>query len=153
VADGDAEPTGRQYTAPGVTVYYDARRCVHFAECVRGLPAVFDVNKRPWIQPEHGDPEVVAEIVRRCPSGALHYRLEAGAAEQPQQPTEVEAVTDGPLVLRGDLRIDTPAGPIAELRASLCRCGLSENRPFCDQACKREGWTSEPGGSGAPADG
>jgi len=41
----------RAYTAPGVRVFYDRGRCLHFAECVRGLPQVFDVEKRPWIQP------------------------------------------------------------------------------------------------------
>jgi uncharacterized Fe-S cluster protein YjdI len=43
----------RAYSAPGATVYYDRGRCLHFAECVRGLPEVFDVKKRPWIQPEN----------------------------------------------------------------------------------------------------
>jgi uncharacterized Fe-S cluster protein YjdI len=43
----------RSYTAPGVTVFYDGGRCLHFAECVRGLPQVFDVERRPWIQPEN----------------------------------------------------------------------------------------------------
>jgi uncharacterized Fe-S cluster protein YjdI len=38
----------RAYTAPGVTVFYDRGRCLHFAECVRGLPEVFDVAKWPW---------------------------------------------------------------------------------------------------------
>ena len=65
----------RAYSAPGVTVFYDRGRCLHFAECIRGLPEVFDARKRPWIQPENASAEDVAEVVRRCPSGALHYRL------------------------------------------------------------------------------
>ena len=60
----------RAYNAPKVTVYYDRERCLHFAECVRGLPQVFDVKKRPWIQPDNASAEEVAEVVRRCPSGA-----------------------------------------------------------------------------------
>ena len=80
----------RAYIAPGATVYYDRGRCLHFAECVRGLPEVFDVKKRPWIQPENASAEQVAEVVRRCPSGALraarHYRLEEGPTEEPEQP-------------------------------------------------------------------
>src|SRR5919107_668558 len=75
----------RAYTAPGVSVFYDGGRCLHFAECVRGLPEVFDARKRPWIQPENAPPEEVAEVVRRCPSGALHYRLEAESAEPHQR--------------------------------------------------------------------
>ena len=76
----------RAYTAPGVRVFYDRGRCLHFAECVRGLPEVFDVEKRPWIQPERASAEQVAEVVGRCPSGALHYRLQ-GPREDPERPT------------------------------------------------------------------
>jgi uncharacterized Fe-S cluster protein YjdI len=58
----------RAYSTPGATVYYDSGRCLHFAECIRGLPEVFDVQKRPWIQPQNASAEEVAEVVRRCPS-------------------------------------------------------------------------------------
>ena len=133
----------RAHTAPGVTVFYDRGRCLHFAECVRGLPQVFDVKKRPWIQPENASADEVAEVVRRCPSGALHYRLEEGPPEQPEQPTQVEFVSNGPINLRGDLSIEVSAGRMREVRASLCRCGRTENEPFCDKECSRTGWTSE----------
>ena len=134
----------KAYGAPGVTVYYDRGRCLHFAECVRGLPQVFDVGKRPWIQPENASAERVAEVVRRCPSGALHYRLEDGLPEQPERPSQVEFVADGPINLRGDLSIEVPGeGRIREVRASLYRCGLTENEPFCDKACSRTGWRQE----------
>jgi uncharacterized Fe-S cluster protein YjdI len=58
----------RSYTAPGVTVFYDRGRWLHFAECVRGLPEVFDARKRPWIQPESASAEEVAEVVLRSAS-------------------------------------------------------------------------------------
>jgi uncharacterized Fe-S cluster protein YjdI/CDGSH-type Zn-finger protein len=133
---------GRAYTAPGITVFFDARRCLHFAECVRGLSTVFDVEKRPWIQPDQARPEQVADVVRRCPSGALHYELHGGQPEVAQSPTRVRAAADGPLVLRGDLRIQTPDGELTELRAALCRCGRTGNQPFCDHECERTGWSS-----------
>ncbi len=66
---------GKAYKGEGVTVFFDARRCLHVAECVRGLPGVFDTDKRPWIQPDHADALEIAEVVRRCPTGALHYAL------------------------------------------------------------------------------
>ena len=134
----------RAYTAPGVRVYYDGGRCLHFAECVRGLPQVFDAKKRPWIQPENASAEEVAEVVRRCPSGALHYRLEGGPPEEPEQPTHVELVANGPINLRGDLSVEVPGGDqMREVRASLCRCRRTQNEPFCDKACSRTGWSSE----------
>jgi uncharacterized Fe-S cluster protein YjdI len=58
-----------------IVVTFDPNVCIHSGECVRGLPAVFDVRRRRWIQPENAPPEQVAEQVRRCPSGALQFRM------------------------------------------------------------------------------
>jgi uncharacterized Fe-S cluster protein YjdI/CDGSH-type Zn-finger protein len=132
----DTTRTGKAYTGDGVDVYFDARRCLHFAECVRGLPAVFDVKQRPWIQPANAQADEIAEVVRRCPSGALHYVLHDGPAEEPERPTRVEFVEGGPITLRGELELDTPDGTVSEVRAALCRCGQTENGPYCDNACR-----------------
>jgi uncharacterized Fe-S cluster protein YjdI/CDGSH-type Zn-finger protein len=136
------DPRGRGYRGERITVYYDVQRCCHFAECVRGLPGVFDVNARPWIQPDNADADRVAEVVRRCPTGALHYALTDGPDEQQPGPTRVTAVEDGPLLLRGDLLLESPSGEVRDVRAALCRCGLTASSPFCDDACKRTGWRS-----------
>ena len=63
------------YETPGITVTFDPNVCTHSAKCVRGLPAVFDVSRRRWIQPELATPEQVAAQVARCPSGALQYTM------------------------------------------------------------------------------
>ena len=145
-------PAGKAYRAEGVTVFFDARRCLHVAECVRGLPGVFDPDVRPWIQPENAPAEAVAEVVRRCPTGALHYALHGAPPEAPAVPTTLMPVTDGPLVMRGDLVIQTPAGEVREVRAALCRCGASGNKPFCDGTHARIGWKSDQPGGQAPPD-
>jgi uncharacterized Fe-S cluster protein YjdI len=131
----DDNRLGRAYTAPQVTVFYDRSRCRHYAECVRGLPQVFDPGRRPWIRADLADADTVAEVVRRCPTGALHYRLLAGKPEEPPRPTAITRDPRGPLLVRGDLVLDTPEGPLAETRAALCACGRTGNRPFCDGAC------------------
>jgi uncharacterized Fe-S cluster protein YjdI/CDGSH-type Zn-finger protein len=136
------DPRGRAYRGERITVYYDARRCCHFAECVRGLHDVFNTNARPWIQPDNAGADLLAEVVRRCPTGALHYELVDGPDEEQPGPTRVEAVKDGPLLLRGEMLVQTSAGELRDVRAALCRCGLTANQPFCDDACKRAGWQS-----------
>lgn len=140
--DARQESTVSAYEAEGITVFYDKSRCIHAAECVRGLPPVFDTDRRPWIQPEGADAEAVAEVVRRCPSGALQYDLAGGPDEQPDSPTRVDPQVDGPLVIRGDLRIALDEGLLTETRATMCRCGRSGNKPFCDKTCERSGWSS-----------
>jgi CDGSH-type Zn-finger protein len=84
----------------------------------------------------------VAEVVRRCPTGALHYRLPAEKPEEPARPTIITPDPRGPLLIRGDLVLDTPQGPLAETRAALCACGQTRNQPFCDGACGVNGGSS-----------
>jgi uncharacterized Fe-S cluster protein YjdI/CDGSH-type Zn-finger protein len=131
----DDNRLGRAYAAPGVTVFYDRGRCRHYAECVRGLPQVFDPTRRPWIRADLADAQAVAEVVRRCPTGALHYRLPAGEPEEPTRPTVITPDPRGPLLVRGDLVLDAAEGPQPETRAALCACGRTQNQPFCDGAC------------------
>ncbi|MCX5611142.1 (4Fe-4S)-binding protein [Streptomyces sp. NBC_00047] len=128
----------KAYEGKLVTVTYEAGRCLHAAECVRGLPEVFDSGQRPWVRPDGAGPERVAEVIRRCPSGALQYRLADGPAEEPDRPTTVVRDPAGRLVLRGELSVTTPDGTVRrETRAMLCACGVSGNQPFCDlsRAC------------------
>ena len=61
------------YEAPGIIVTFDPDVCIHSGVCVRGLPDVFDIKRQRWIRPELQNPNVVAEQVERCPSGALRY--------------------------------------------------------------------------------
>ncbi|WP_119673884.1 (4Fe-4S)-binding protein [Deinococcus sp. RM] len=138
---------GKAYTAPGITVYYDARRCLHVANCVRGLPEVFDPKARPWIQPANAGADAVAAAVRTCPTGALHYVLEGREAEMPDETTTITPTPDGPLMIRGNLVIDTPGGERKDVRAALCRCGQSGNKPYCDGTHAKVGWTSGEAGN------
>jgi uncharacterized Fe-S cluster protein YjdI len=135
VAPPEDRRLGKAYTAPAITVYYDRARCRHYAECVHGLPQVFDVTRRPWIRADLADAETVAEVVRRCPTGALHYRLESAEPEPPTVPTTIRRDAAGPLLVRGKLLLDTPEGLLQETRAALCGCGGSKKQPFCDGAC------------------
>jgi len=129
-------PTQRPkaYLGKQITVTYETRRCLHAAECVKGLPPVFDLKQRPWIQPDGADAEDVAEVIRRCPSGALQYRFTDGTEEEPESPTRVTRSPAGQLVIRGDLRVRTGEGERRETRVMLCGCGSSGNQPYCDHS-------------------
>jgi uncharacterized Fe-S cluster protein YjdI len=77
----------QSYETPDITVTFAPDVCRHSGVCVRGLPAVFDVRRKRWITPELASVEKVAEQVRRCPSGALQYKLPGGK-------TDLEATTE-----------------------------------------------------------
>lgn len=67
----------QEYVGGEAVVSFDPNICIHAGDCVRGLPSVFDVKLKRWIRPENAPAERVAEQVRRCPSGALQFRLKA----------------------------------------------------------------------------
>jgi CDGSH-type Zn-finger protein len=89
------------------------------------------------------DAEQIIAAVTKCPTGALRY-TSGGAAEPAPAPTAMVPIHDGPLLVRGDLRVLDPetGGVIAEeTRIALCRCGKSENQPFCDNSHRRTHFT------------
>lgn len=93
--------------------------------------------------PDAGSADSVAATIFTCPSGALHYaRKEGGAAEPIPEHNTIRLVKNGPLYLRGDLTIVNGAGVLVvnDTRASLCRCGASANKPFCENHHRTTGF-------------
>lgn len=133
----------KSYSSDSIEVRYDVKRCIHAAECVRGLPAVFDTAKRPWIQPDQAEADAIAEVIERCPTGALHYtRKDAGPAEAPDATNTLRVEPDGPVYARGDITIEMQGGDLVlrDTRVAFCRCGESKNKPFCDNSHKEAGF-------------
>ena len=125
----------RRYDGDDITISYDMKRCIHAEECVRGLPRVFDPGRRVWVDATQAQASEIANIVQRCPTGALHFRRTDGGVEEPTpRSNEVRITPDGPLYFRGDLEIHTSTAVLKETRAALCRCGASRNKPFCDNS-------------------
>jgi uncharacterized Fe-S cluster protein YjdI len=65
----------QEYKNDKIIVRFDPKICIHSGVCVRGLRAVFDIEKRPWVNVEGATAETIAEQIKRCPSGALSYEL------------------------------------------------------------------------------
>lgn len=125
----------REYRSEGITVLWDATRCIHVGECLRALPGVFNTGQRPWVNVNAAAPEKIAEAVRLCPTDALRYRPGPGLEEErPAQPTTIEARPNGPLYVRGKIQMTNPRDEVIreDNRVALCRCGASNNKPFCD---------------------
>ena len=135
-----------RYEGDEIAVSYEVKRCIHAAACVRGLPAVFEPQHRPWVRLEDASAEEVARVVERCPTGALRYELAGGRSESPAAVSEVIPAANGPLYLRGEIVIKDALGMelAQELRVALCRCGGSASKPYCDGRHLKLGF-SDPG--------
>jgi CDGSH-type Zn-finger protein/uncharacterized Fe-S cluster protein YjdI len=133
------------YPGRRVTIVNEGKRCIHSRYCVLNLNSVFLPNvDGPWIKPDAADHETVMAVVEKCPSGALRYVAGDGASPE-QAPTVNTARVweNGPLAFHGALDIK---GDASSLRATLCRCGLSKRKPFCDHSHAEGGFvaTGEP---------
>jgi CDGSH-type Zn-finger protein/uncharacterized Fe-S cluster protein YjdI len=115
----------------GIEVQFEGRRCIHARLCVTGAPKVFLANvKGPWIHPEAMPVEEVVEIAHLCPSGAIRYERLDGGPQEHAPPLNLATVREaGPYAFRAPLVID---GVEHGFRATLCRCGASKSKPFCD---------------------
>ena len=115
----------------GLTLIYEGKRCIHARFCVTGGPNVFLANvPGPWIRPDAMDTEGLVEIAHACPSGAIRYRRKDGHADERPPPVNLIAVREGgPYAVRAEIELD---GAPHHFRATLCRCGASKQKPFCD---------------------
>jgi uncharacterized Fe-S cluster protein YjdI len=65
----------KRYTNGEVTVIWQPSLCVHSAICFRGLPAVFNPLRRPWVVLEGHSTDAIIAQVEHCPSGALAFEV------------------------------------------------------------------------------
>ncbi|MBA3940294.1 MAG: hypothetical protein C0520_03685 [Sphingopyxis sp.] len=127
-----------------VTVHFAGKRCIHGRVCVTQAPASFLADvEGAWIVPDATDVEFLCGVIRQCPSGALTYERRDGKDEPVPQANLVTLRENGPYAVRADLLLD---GARVGYRATLCRCGASKNKPFCDKSHTYIGFaaTGEP---------
>ena len=124
----------QKYEGNEVNVTWNRKLCIGIGECGRAHD-LFESGREPWCKPDLAAADDVAEVVKRCPAGALAFsRKDGGAEEIPPIQNEVLVASRGPLYLKGDLQIQAANEdmPGVQFRAALCRCGASKNKPFCD---------------------
>lgn len=138
---GDSADVARTHD---ITLRFEGRRCIHSRHCVLEAPTVFLANTPgAWIHPESTTAEHCVRVAHNCPSGAITYERHDGGPQESAPPVNVIRVREnGPYAVHA--RIELPAG--AEFRATLCRCGQSKRKPYCDGSHAAAGFaaTGEP---------
>ena len=141
-AAGDADNTA---CSDDIEISFDLKRCIHSRRCVLNAPTVFLANvKGPWLHPETDSVEHLVHVAQSCPSGAITYRrLDGGPEEAEPKVNAINLRQNGPYAFHATLNIDEQP-PL--YRATLCRCGKSKNKPFCDNSHIEAGFeaTGEP---------
>ena len=131
-----------KYKSDKIIVSFAPDVCIHAAECVRGLPSVFNTSKKPWINIAGADQSEIISVIERCPSGALKYELidlELKEDIKKMEKTKITLMPNGPLMVEGNLNIVKLSGETVKdgEKFFLCRCGQSSNKPFCDGSHKK----------------
>ena len=122
------------FRALGISIHDNRMLCAHAGRCTDGLASVFKYGSEPWIDPAGASVAAIVETIRHCPSGALSYTLDMPEPPEPLASPSVVATKNGPYAVAGGVTLVDPAtgqtSPGA--RYTLCRCGGSKNKPFCD---------------------
>lgn len=157
------DPNERSYTNEEITVYWKPSTCIHATTCYRELGRVFNPRRRPWVDLNAAPTEKIIEIINKCPTDALTYewndpskvsdKPNKGSARMAEEksrdkmagkPVEIRIMKNGPYVVEGDFRVTGSDG--SEMKpmrmTSFCRCGASENMPYCDGSHRIDNFTS-----------
>ncbi len=133
----------RSYKNDDITVFWRPKLCIHSANCLVGLPGVFDSGERPWININGASSKEIRKTINTCPSRALLYLKNASPAPARTRKksrkrakfARIKILKNGPAIISGNFVLRDADNKIIRLRtekASICRCGASHKKPLCD---------------------
>jgi CDGSH-type Zn-finger protein len=142
----DAAGSKREdYRGQGITIHDNRAICAHAGRCTDGLASVFKYGEEPWIDPDGSKVAAIIETIRQCPSGALSYSVDGVEHRDHRQAPAITVTKDGPYEIVGAVQLIGEAwgeGASTE-HYTLCRCGASKNKPFCDGRHSSVGFKDE----------
>jgi len=131
------------YQGQQITIFDNRGICQHSGLCTDRLATVFRTDAEPFVAPGGGRMDEIIRAVRDCPSGALGYAIDGvparGQADWGDTRGPAIMVTrDGPYRITGGVTLaEADGGPVPRAQGAslehyaLCRCGHSQNKPFC----------------------
>lgn len=160
----------RKYTNGEITVYWKPSACVHASYCYRELIEVFDPSRRPWVDMKGASTERIIEVVNLCPTEALSWKWndeeknknigrdqlnhinfrrpelvqnDNNVSTIRETAATVKVMPDGPVVISGNFNLEygTTKKHVKDGMTSICRCGRSDNMPFCDGKHRKIGFS------------
>jgi len=122
------------YEGKNITIHDNRGVCSHRGHCTDNLPDVFRMKHKPWINPDADNPEDEARVIKMCPSGALSYTKDGVLFKDLKGDFRIVISKDGPYDAEGGIEFkdQDENTPESHEHFTLCRCGGSKNKPFCD---------------------
>lgn len=131
---GRSKDRRRNYIGKAITIHDNRGLCAHAGECTERLSSVWRMGVKPWIDPDAASVEAIIETINACPSGALSYSIADEEHRDRDHPSAIQLARNGPYMVTGNIELDGAAFGDGASREhfTLCRCGASKNKPFCD---------------------
>jgi len=132
--EGRVEDKRDDYVGKHITIHDNRGICAHAGRCTDGLAAAFHLNEEPWIHPDAASVDEIIKTIQQCPSGALSYTIDGVEhRDRPGEPA-IFIAPNGPYVVTGgpELANTVRCEGASKEHFTLCRCGGSRNKPFCD---------------------
>jgi CDGSH-type Zn-finger protein len=122
------------YIGARITIHDNRTICAHAGYCTDNLSGVFHMGEELWIDPDGADADEIIKIIEQCPSGALSYSIDDVEHRDQNRDAGITVLKDGPYAVSGAIDlVDQPLGDGASAKHyTLCRCGASKNKPYCD---------------------
>jgi CDGSH-type Zn-finger protein len=122
------------YIGTRITIHDNRAICAHAGYCTDNLSGVFRMGEEPWIDPNGADANEIVKLIEQCPSGALSYSIDDVEHRDQNRDAGITVLKDGPYAVSGAIDlVDQPLGDGASAEHyTLCRCGASKNKPYCD---------------------
>jgi len=132
--EGRTEDKRESYSGSKITIHDNRGVCAHAGICTDKLAAVFRMKQEPWIDPDAASVDEIIAVIGACPSGALSYSMETDDRPQGDDEPSIMIAKNGPYEVSGAVElVDATWGEgVSKSEYTLCRCGASKNKPFCD---------------------
>jgi len=132
--EGRLEDKNVRYTGNKITIHDNRSVCAHAGYCTDNLASVFRMKQEPWIDPDAASVEEIVATIRKCPSGALSYSVDDTENLTADNEPAIRIAPNGPYIVSGGIELtNTNWGEgVSTDGYTLCRCGASKNKPFCD---------------------
>ena len=132
--EGRVEDKRENYQGKTITIHDNRGICAHAGRCTDGLPSVFRLKEEPWIDPDATSADEIIATIQKCPSGALSYSVDDVEHRDRDGKPTIFVAPNGPYVVSGgpDLSDTIRLEGTSQEHFTMCRCGGSKNKPFCD---------------------